>query len=84
MTEKELEKELETVKCTSEWSIEDVHNVREVNDLSEWTDKQAYTWLKENAFKMHDHCVERGWDILEEAIIHVGKYEEYKKEKKNE
>lgn len=80
----EIDKEYPLIKCTTEWSVQDVHNVREGTDLSEWTDKQAYTWLKENAFKMHDHCVERGWDILEESIIHVGKYEEYKKEKKNE
>ena len=63
---KESEKELETVKCTTVWSVQDVHNEREHQGYSKWTDKQARDWLTSDKIikVFHEMCLDSGWNVI--------------------
>ena len=63
---KKEEEKYPPIKCTTEWSVEDVHDSRKGLDLPKITDKQAYDLLLKNANHLHDWCVENGWVIIEE------------------
>ena len=66
MSEVKKEEKYPPIKCTTVWSVEDVHNSREGLDLPKITDKQAYDLLLNSEKHLHDWCVEYGWVRIEE------------------
>ncbi len=62
----EVKKEYPSIKCTTEWSVEDVHDSREGLGLPKITDKKAYDLLLKNAKHLHGWCVENGWVIIDQ------------------
>ena len=51
-------------KCTTAWSVEDVHNEREHQGYSKWTDQQAYDFLGTIIKQLHEMCVASGWEVI--------------------
>ena len=54
------------IKCTTAWSVEDVHNEREHQGYPKWTDQQAYDWLTSDKIikVFHEMCLDSGWNVI--------------------
>ncbi len=52
------------IKCTTEWSVQDVHLYRIEQGYSKWTDEQAINWLHEHKGYMQEQCVQSGHEII--------------------
>ena len=46
------------------WSISDIHEYRNDNDMVKWTDEEATDWLASQEGNIQDRMVEQGWDVI--------------------
>ena len=67
----EVEEKYPPIKCTTAWSVEDVHNEREHQGYSKWTDQQAYDWLTSRIVNktFHEMCLDSGWMVMNTLLM---------------
>ena len=46
------------------WSISDIHEYRNDNDMVEWTDEEATNWLASQEGNIQDRMIEQCWDVI--------------------
>ena len=63
-----VEEKYPPIKCPTEWGIDDVHAEREQQNMSKWSDDQAYGFLESIHSRLGEWCVENGWDMITNVL----------------